>query len=171
MAMGSGAVDDGHFCCCPTALNSLLSCRPGLMSFSYAVAYTVADPLTKLPTAAGQVLGAALAAADAGQAPKLVLPVLLASSQTAVVADFSQGEASCAKSVYCVVMGSWVLLVLLASQCWQAAAVPGITDQLVHQAAASGTPAVVQQQPTLDPHIIQQPFGNDRLPQQGQPSF
>jgi hypothetical protein len=71
------------------------------MSFNYAVAYSVADPLTKLPTAAGQVLGAALAAADAGQAPNVVLPLLLASSQTAVVADFSQGRADSCHFVSC----------------------------------------------------------------------
>jgi len=73
------------------------------MSFNYAVAYSVADPLTKLPTAAGQVLGAALAAADAGQAPNVVLPLLLASSQTAVVADFSQGRPDSCHFVSCFV--------------------------------------------------------------------
>jgi hypothetical protein len=62
------------------------------MSYSYAVAYSVADAATKAPTAAGRALAAALAAADAGEAPRLVLPVLLACSNAAVVTDFSQGE-------------------------------------------------------------------------------
>jgi hypothetical protein len=62
------------------------------MSYSYAVAYSVAEPATKAPTAAGRALAAALAAADSGEVPRLVLPVLLACSNPAVVTDFSQGE-------------------------------------------------------------------------------
>jgi hypothetical protein len=70
-------------------------CRSSYMSYSCAVAYSIADPVTKAPTAAGRALAAALAAADAGQAPRLVLPVLLACSNAAVVTDFSQGECLC----------------------------------------------------------------------------
>jgi hypothetical protein len=44
------------------------------------------------PTPAGQALIQALAAADAQQAPHVVLPILLASSNAPVVADFSQGK-------------------------------------------------------------------------------
>eukprot|EP00878_Enallax_costatus_P040040 GHUV01046014.1.p1 GENE.GHUV01046014.1~~GHUV01046014.1.p1 ORF type:complete len:360 (+),score=128.73 GHUV01046014.1:301-1380(+) len=65
---------------------------PGHLRFSYAVAYSVADPISKTPTAAGIALAEALAAAENGEAPHMVLPVLLASSQTPVVADFSQGQ-------------------------------------------------------------------------------
>lgn len=63
--------------------------------FEYAVAYTVANPVTKVPTAAGAALAQALAAADNGKTSCMVLPILLASSQVPVVADFSLGEWSC----------------------------------------------------------------------------
>lgn len=63
-----------------------------LVSFDYAAAYCIADPDTKQPTPAGRALAAALAAAEVGEAPGLVLPVLLASSKTAVIPDFSRGE-------------------------------------------------------------------------------
>jgi hypothetical protein len=65
------------------------------LSYSYAVAYSIADPVSKAPTAAGHALAAALAADDAGEAPRLVLPVLLACSNTAIVTDFSQGGFYC----------------------------------------------------------------------------
>lgn len=65
--------------------------RPGFLSYSYAVAYSIVDPNTKAPTAAGRALAAALAAAEAGETPALVLPVLLACSGSPVVTDFSQG--------------------------------------------------------------------------------
>eukprot|EP00882_Tetradesmus_deserticola_P020685 GHRQ01022349.1.p2 GENE.GHRQ01022349.1~~GHRQ01022349.1.p2 ORF type:complete len:128 (+),score=30.75 GHRQ01022349.1:219-602(+) len=61
-----------------------------MLAFNYSVAYTVADPRTLKPTQAGQALAKALAAADAEQAPHLVLPVLLATSRAPVVVDFSQ---------------------------------------------------------------------------------
>lgn len=70
---------------------SVILCRPSYLSYSYAVAYSVADPVTRAPTAAGRALAAALAEADAGAAPRLVLPVLLACSSTPIVTDFSQG--------------------------------------------------------------------------------
>jgi hypothetical protein len=69
-----------------------LYCRPGVLAFNYCVAYTVADPVSLQPTLAGQALAQGLAGADAGQAPRTVLPVLLASSHAPVVADFSQGK-------------------------------------------------------------------------------
>jgi hypothetical protein len=61
------------------------------LSYSYAVAYSIADPVSKAPTAAGRALAAALAAAAAGKVPRMVLPVLLACSNAATVSDFSQG--------------------------------------------------------------------------------
>ena len=67
-------------------------CRPGCLTYSYAVAYSVADPVSKAPTPAGRALAAALADADGGSAPRLVLPVLLACSGSAIVTDFSQGK-------------------------------------------------------------------------------
>lgn len=68
--------------------------RQGVLAFKYCVAYTVANPITLQPTPAGKALAQALAAADAGQTPRTVLPVLLASSRAPVVSDFSQGEPS-----------------------------------------------------------------------------
>jgi len=70
---------------------SVFVCRPSFLSYSYAVAYSVADPVTRAPTPAGRALAAALAEADGGAAPRLVLPVLLACSNTPIVTDFSQG--------------------------------------------------------------------------------
>lgn len=55
------------------------------------MAYSLADPVSKVPTAAGRAVAQALAAAHAGQAARMVLPVLLASSRAPVVTDFSQG--------------------------------------------------------------------------------
>lgn len=68
--------------------------RQGVLAFNYCVAYTVANPITLEPTPAGKALAQALAAADAGQTPRTVLPVLLASSRAPVVSDFSQVEPS-----------------------------------------------------------------------------
>lgn len=67
-------------------------CRHGPLTFSYAVAYSIADPVSKTPTAAGIALADALAASEKGLVPHMVVPVLLASSQTPVVTDFSQGR-------------------------------------------------------------------------------
>jgi hypothetical protein len=75
--------------------------RPGQLPFSYAAAYTVADAASGAPTTAGAALARALAAAEAGQAPALVLPVLLATSEAAAIADFATVEcvASCELSL------------------------------------------------------------------------
>ncbi|WIA13452.1 hypothetical protein OEZ85_007032 [Tetradesmus obliquus] len=69
---------------------STIAKRQGVLAFNYCVAYTVANPITLEPTPAGKALAQALAAADAGQTPRTVLPVLLASSRAPVVSDFSQ---------------------------------------------------------------------------------
>jgi hypothetical protein len=67
------------------------ACRDGFIDFGYAVAYQLLDPATGAPTEAGRALGTALAAAEASGSG-LGLPVLLASSPSAVVRDFSTGE-------------------------------------------------------------------------------
>lgn len=66
-------------------------CRPGVLMFNYAVAYSIADPVTKIPTPAGVALARALATAEGRQTSQMVLPLLLASSHQATVRDFSKG--------------------------------------------------------------------------------
>lgn len=74
---------------CKTCLLSATS--PGTLLYDYCVAYRVADPATRMPTPAGVALTTALAAADAGSASHLVLPLLLASNQGPEVTDYAAG--------------------------------------------------------------------------------
>lgn len=74
-------------CHLPTCMYS-----PGTLMVEYAVAYKIADSVTKAPTAAGIALAQALAAADTSKTASMVLPILLASSQLPVIVDFSQGK-------------------------------------------------------------------------------
>lgn len=110
----------------------LFYCRPGFLSYSYAVAYTVADPVTKAPTPAGRALAAALAEADAGGGPRMVLPVLLACSSAAIVTDFSQG--GCLLCIVCVFLRNRCSRACCVHYCPYACTVyVGVTTEVVVQ--------------------------------------